>query len=89
MVKSSSWFSAFARWAANASGAPSNFALALLTIIVWTVTGPIFRYSDTWQLVIRDRPLENRIPMHELRPDLSVAFSDSDGLFDLEPCLDV
>src|SRR5205807_6930043 len=32
--------------------APSTFALALLTIIVWAVTGPIFRYSDTWQLVI-------------------------------------
>jgi low affinity Fe/Cu permease len=36
----------------GASGAPTTFALVLLTIIVWAVTGPIFRYSDTWQLVI-------------------------------------
>jgi low affinity Fe/Cu permease len=52
MHKSISWFSGFARWAANASGMPATFALALLAIIVWGVTGPLFDYSDTWQLVI-------------------------------------
>ena len=37
-----------AAWA----GRPLAFALALTTIIVWAVTGPLFRWSDTWQLVI-------------------------------------
>ena len=37
---------------ANASGKPATFVIALLVIIVWAVTGPIFGYSDTWQLVI-------------------------------------
>ena len=52
MKKSRSWFPAFARWAANISGSPVTFALALITIIVWAITGPVFGYSDTWQLVI-------------------------------------
>jgi low affinity Fe/Cu permease len=37
---------------ANASGQPLTFIIALATVIVWGVTGPIFQYSDTWQLVI-------------------------------------
>lgn len=37
---------------ANRMGAPSTFFLALLIIVVWGVTGPIFNYSDTWQLII-------------------------------------
>ena len=49
---SSSWFPRFARSMANASGKPATFVIALLVIIVWAVTGPIFGYSDTWQLVI-------------------------------------
>ena len=40
-----------ARVAATA-GRPPAFALALAVIIVWAITGPIFRWSDTWQLVI-------------------------------------
>ena len=35
-----------------ASGQPAAFMLASLIIIVWAVTGPIFNWSDTWQLVI-------------------------------------
>ena len=35
-----------------ASGQPSAFILAMLIIIVWAVTGPLFNWSDTWQLVI-------------------------------------
>jgi low affinity Fe/Cu permease len=50
--ESSSWFPSFARSMANASGKPATFVIALLVIIVWAVTGPIFGYSDTWQLVI-------------------------------------
>ena len=37
---------------ATATGQPAAFILALATIIVWAVTGPLFRWSDTWQLVI-------------------------------------
>lgn len=33
-------------------GSPPAFILAILMIVVWLVTGPIFHYSDTWQLVI-------------------------------------
>jgi low affinity Fe/Cu permease len=36
----------------KATGSPAAFILACLTIIVWAITGPIFHYSDTWQLVI-------------------------------------
>jgi len=37
---------------ATATGQPAAFVLALATIIVWAVTGPLFKWSDTWQLVI-------------------------------------
>ena len=33
-------------------GRPATFALALLVVLAWAVTGPVFGYSDTWQLVI-------------------------------------
>lgn len=45
-------FSQFATWTAHASGTPVTFILALSVILVWAVTGPIFKFSDTWQLVI-------------------------------------
>jgi len=47
--------SAFTRLAKKAStftGRPACFALALGTIVVWAITGPLFKFSDTWQLVI-------------------------------------
>ncbi len=47
-----STFSRFARWTARVSGQPTTFGLALLIIVVWAITGPIFKFSDTWQLVI-------------------------------------
>ena len=37
---------------ATATGQPAAFVLALATIVVWAVTGPLFNWSDTWQLVI-------------------------------------
>ncbi|MGH8042335.1 MAG: low affinity iron permease family protein [Rudaea sp.] len=46
------WFARFASISARATGKPMTFMLALAVIVVWAVTGPIFRYSDTWQLVI-------------------------------------
>lgn len=36
----------------KATGSPTAFILALTVIVIWAVTGPIFGYSDTWQLVI-------------------------------------
>jgi low affinity Fe/Cu permease len=37
---------------ATASGSPWAFLLAFLVIVVWAITGPIFKFSDTWQLVV-------------------------------------
>jgi low affinity Fe/Cu permease len=45
-------FRRVARATANAIGSPYAFGLAALVILVWAVTGPMFHYSDTWQLVI-------------------------------------
>jgi low affinity Fe/Cu permease len=45
-------FSEIARRTACAFGSSTAFVLACGTILVWAATGPIFRYSDTWQLVI-------------------------------------
>ena len=42
----------FSRTATEATGTSTAFILALLVIIVWLVTGPLFNFSDTWQLVI-------------------------------------
>ena len=52
MIYSSSPFSHFANRTARATGHPAAFIIAALTIIVWGVTGPLFNFSDTWQLVI-------------------------------------
>ena len=52
MKKSRAWFPAFARWAANVSGHSMTFGLAMLIVVIWAATGPLFGYSDTWQLVI-------------------------------------
>ncbi len=45
-------FTELAKWASRTTGRPTTFMLATLTIIVWAVTGPIFGYNETWQLVI-------------------------------------
>jgi low affinity Fe/Cu permease len=37
---------------ATAAGQPFTFVVALTIILVWAVTGPMFHYSDTWQLII-------------------------------------
>ena len=48
----SRWFGDVANRVARSAGRPSAFVLAVLVIVVWGVTGPFFRYSDTWQLII-------------------------------------
>jgi low affinity Fe/Cu permease len=45
-------FSRLAGWAADAMGSASAFVIATLGCIAWAVSGPVFGYSDTWQLVI-------------------------------------
>jgi len=45
-------FTAIANIMARFVGDPIAFFLAITTVVVWAVTGPIFQYSDTWQLVI-------------------------------------
>ena len=52
VTKSTSIFSRLAKWICHATGTPLAFALALATVVVWGVTGPLFGFSDTWQLVI-------------------------------------
>ena len=51
-AKSSSLFTRLSKWTARATGNPATFAVALGVIVVWAVTGPIFHWSDTWQLVV-------------------------------------
>ncbi|PBQ33142.1 hypothetical protein CNR22_15590 [Sphingobacteriaceae bacterium] len=45
-------FDKFSTQVTNATGSPSAFIIALVIIIIWATTGPIFNFSDTWQLVI-------------------------------------
>ncbi len=45
-------FSQVAQWTAQQCGRASTFILACVIIAVWAVTGPVFNYSDTWQLII-------------------------------------
>jgi len=45
-------FARIALWVSEASGTPRAFVLALGIVAVWAVTGPVFRFSDSWQLVI-------------------------------------
>ena len=45
-------FASFAKWSAHTTGHASAFIVAVAIIVIWAMTGPIFRFSDTWQLVI-------------------------------------
>jgi low affinity Fe/Cu permease len=45
-------FTDFAEHVAHASGKPITFALCVIVVLAWAVTGPIFQLSDAWQLVI-------------------------------------
>ena len=46
------WFSNVATQTANGSGRPWAFGLASAFVVGWLLTGPLFRFSDTWQLVM-------------------------------------
>jgi low affinity Fe/Cu permease len=45
-------FERFANWATIATGSSAAFITAISVIVIWAVSGPVFKYSDTWQLVI-------------------------------------
>jgi low affinity Fe/Cu permease len=45
-------FHRFAHRASDVVGSPAAFMMGLFVILIWAITGPIFKYSDTWQLVI-------------------------------------
>ena len=51
-MKHRSRFDQLAKWISHLSGRPLTFLLAVAVVVVWAVTGPVFEYSDTWQLVI-------------------------------------
>ncbi|GAA3896416.1 low affinity iron permease family protein [Sphingomonas limnosediminicola] len=46
------FFNVCAAKTSTAAGAPLTFAIAMSIVVIWAVTGPLFHYSDTWQLVI-------------------------------------
>jgi len=52
MDNRSGWFVRFAQKVSHITGRPIAFFLAVATIVVWAILGPVFGYSDTWQLVI-------------------------------------
>jgi low affinity Fe/Cu permease len=51
-MRNATWYSSFAKTAARVCGKPPVFVIAVAVIAAWLVTGPLFGYSDTWQLVI-------------------------------------
>lgn len=51
-MEKKSWFSRFANFTSRWTGHPLTFLSALLIIVIWGITGPLFHFSDTWQLVI-------------------------------------
>jgi low affinity Fe/Cu permease len=51
-ARSTSWFTRFSKWTARRAGHAATFTLAVSVILAWGVTGFLFDFSDTWQLVI-------------------------------------
>jgi len=45
-------FSRFAEWTSRYAGKPGAFLAAAAVVVIWAATGPVFRFGDTWQLVI-------------------------------------
>jgi len=51
-MDNTSWYSRFAKATARLSGRPKTLLLALFIVLIWVISGPLFHFSDTWQLVI-------------------------------------
>lgn len=45
-------FETFCKWLAERTGSAQTFSLAIAGIALWAVTGPLFHFNDTWQLII-------------------------------------
>jgi low affinity Fe/Cu permease len=52
MKKKVNLFERFSNWATAATGSSTAFIIAAAVVMIWAVTGPVFKYSETWQLVI-------------------------------------
>src|ERR1700712_1918569 len=52
MKKKKNFFERFSNWATISTGSSAAFIIATAVIVIWAVTGPVFHYSETWQLVI-------------------------------------
>jgi low affinity Fe/Cu permease len=52
VTKPRSWFTRFAKQSSRLAGKPMAFLLATAVVVLWLATGPLFGFSDTWQLVI-------------------------------------
>jgi low affinity Fe/Cu permease len=52
MASLSDGFNKLAHWTALQAGRASTFALALTVLVIWGVSGPIFQWCDTWQLIV-------------------------------------
>src|SRR6266403_9856 len=51
-IQATPLFARFARWVERQVGRSSTFVLAIAVVLLWAVSGPLFGWSDTWQLVI-------------------------------------
>jgi low affinity Fe/Cu permease len=52
MKKKVNLFERFSNWATTATGSSAAFIIAAAVVLVWAISGPLFHYSETWQLVI-------------------------------------
>ena len=60
MTDNDTWFGRFAKHGARWTGRPVAFGVAVTIVLIWAVTGPLFGFSDTWQLVIKPEPRSSR-----------------------------
>jgi low affinity Fe/Cu permease len=51
-TKSRSWFTRLTKSTSRAAGRPLTFFIAVSLLVLWAITGPLFDFSDTWQLMI-------------------------------------
>ena len=52
LLRKNSFFSRFSKWVSRRAGHAASFAIAVLAIVAWAAIGPLFGFSDSWQLVI-------------------------------------
>ena len=70
-MKDKTHFVRFANWTASAAGRAQTFVLACAIIVGWALTGPLFDYSDSWQLVLNTRSDDHHHPDGVRHPEHS------------------